>query len=300
MPFIHTDHFDIVDRGGVKKRVCSCKQVGCHSSYSFSSTGGTLSKHYKVSHPKVWATLHPVLVLAIVAPAVAHNGHEGMDIEDDTRSYPAAAAAPAASVSSGSQKRYRSPDSIRSPPKRTNTVASATQPTLQTAFTALNNTSLAQKVALFFATNHIAYNIADSSSFRELVVAIRSTTTAVPHRTALKEAVGSLADITRTAVVQRITGGTAPVTIAIDGWTNVRHVKITNVMLLCSGVVQQEMFVKMNYRALINREQHYQLRPSLIELLPDGDYSLDDLNGLEEDASTDDDEPQSESFAAAA
>ena len=96
---------------------------------------------------------------------------------------------------------------------------------------------------------------------------MRSTTAAPPHRRALKAAVGTLAEQIHRRVVQRITGGTAPVTVAIDGWTNVRQTKVTNVVLLCGGTAFYWCSISNTYAANTAQWLEEQLTPKLRELL---------------------------------
>ena len=141
------------------------------------------------------------------------------------------------------------------------------QLTMRDALAASSNLTLHEQTALFFATNHIAYNVADSASFRSFCDTIRSTTAPPPHRRALKSAVASLAERLHTRVVQRITGGTAPVTVAIDGWTNVKQTKVTNLLLLCSGVAFYWCSIPNTYDANTAQWLEQQLTPHLQRLI---------------------------------
>ena len=73
-------------------------------------------------------------------------------------------------------------------------------------------------------------------SFRSLVETIRHTNAAPPSRTAIKHSLSTLADKLRNTILQQLISSSAPVTVAIDGWTNVNHTKITNLVLICNGV----------------------------------------------------------------
>lgn len=104
-------------------------------------------------------------------------------------------------------------------------------------------------------------------SWHAFCLAARRSTAAVPRRNPVKAAGAALTARTREAVVQRITGGTVPVTVAIDGWTNVRHTKVTNVLLLCSGVAYYWCSIPNTYAANTAEWLEQQLTPRLQELV---------------------------------
>jgi len=243
------DHFTTELVKGVEKRRCKY----CPLSYSLRSGHGTLHDHMKSKHSHKLAN-DASQPAAAAAAAAAASGHGHASDADECSSITAAApyaggaaaaSAPFSPAPSAGSKRSSSAVSslLESQPK------GAKQQTLLSAFSSSANSSLVQQTALFFATNHIAYNVADSASFRSFCAALRGSTAAVPGRRAVKNAVADLAESTRSAVVQRITGQTAPVTVAIDGWTNVRHTKVTNLLLLCSGVAYYWCSIPNTYAA---------------------------------------------------
>jgi hypothetical protein len=145
------------------------------------------------------------------------------------------------------------------------------QSTLKNSFAGSSNAALPAAMALCFASNHMAHNIADSPSFIALCSAIRSSTCVVPQRRALKAAVESLAVQMKEEVLLRLRSSScAPVTIAIDGWTNVRQTKVTNVVLLCSGAAYYWCSISNNYDRNTADWLEQQLTPVLQQLVASG------------------------------
>lgn len=132
------------------------------------------------------------------------------------------------------------------------------------------NAGLAAAAALFFATNHIAYNVADSDSFAAFCAAVRGSNCPIPKRTALKTAVTLLAGSIKADVLIRLRSSSAPVTVAIDGWTNVRQTKVTNVVLLNSGVAFYWCSIPNTYDANTAEWLEQQLTPVLRSLVEQG------------------------------
>ena len=251
------DHFEPRFVRGEQKRCCKY----CARPYSMKSGHGTLSDHMNAQHK---SKLTPPTVAAAAATA-SQEVEDSSDMFDMTQSPQTGAAAAAAAASSSSsvlQSPKRAASAVFSEPESVKR-----QTTLPSMLAAASNASLPEQVALFFAANHIAYNVADSATFIALCHALRNSSAPPPRRTAVKNAVGTLADKMRTAVVQRITGGTAPVTVAIDGWTNVRHTKVTNVVLLCSGVAFYWCSIPNTYDANTAEWLRDQLAPRLQELV---------------------------------
>ena len=74
--------------------------------------------------------------------------------------------------------------------------------------------------------------------FRAAFEAYRNSDCSLPKRAPLRQDIIDLAQQMRKSVVNRLKGfcRSYPLTIAIDGWTNVRQDKVTNVLVLCGGV----------------------------------------------------------------
>ena len=215
-------------KNGSSKRYCTI----CSHSYSLNTGNGTLSGHIEERHQKVWKEI---------------QNNKRQKIENESSAVPSAAVA-----SSSSLRQYMvEQDSISEPQtnsssstpqlKRTHSTISqssqSTQVTLQTAFASSMNTSYYDAIAYHFAINKIPDVVVEHPAFQAFCNAIRCSTLPIPQtREVVRDSKASLRTRLRQAVIQRIIGSRAPVTIAIDGWTNIRQSKVTNVMLLCSGV----------------------------------------------------------------
>ena len=100
-----------------------------------------------------------------------------------------------------------------------------------------DNGAFKAALAHFFARCSLAHRIAELDEFRELIDCARHSTCEVPGRSALRESQIRLAQSLRRRVVHQLRTfcRSSPLTIAIDGWTNVNTAKVTNVVALCGG-----------------------------------------------------------------
>ena len=216
-----TDHFT---RGKGRKHadvmVCNLCVLPHYTEYAWKDRNGTgsLHKHMKDKHSTEYAAL---------TSSRAHADNEPDDI-----SSAAAAASPSpahlkrtstlASLSSGSSAKK----SMQHDPR---------QPSLFAAFAPMKNAELSAATARFFATNHIAYNVASSDSFCTFISVVRQSTVPVPQRMGVKAAIGELEQQMRSKLWTLLKKSAAPIAIAIDGWTNVKHTKVLNVVLICGN-----------------------------------------------------------------
>jgi hypothetical protein len=92
--------------------------------------------------------------------------------------------------------------------------------------------------AELFARCSWAHHCVEFPEFVALLDAYRHSTVRPPTRAVLRHDITLLAQQMRVAVINRLKQycRSCPLTIAIDGWTNVRQDKVTNVMVLCGGV----------------------------------------------------------------
>ena len=112
-----------------------------------------------------------------------------------------------------------------------------TQSTLDTAVYRINNNDLAPALASLFAHCSWAHRIVELPQLLDVASALRSSTCRLPSRAQLRVAQLKLAESLRTRVVRQLRNfcRSSPLTIAIDGWTNVNTAKVTNVVILCGG-----------------------------------------------------------------
>ena len=124
---------------------------------------------------------------------------------------------------------------IQPPAKRRKT---DTQLNINTAFIPLNNTAFFPAIALLFARCGIAHHIVEKPEWIAAFDAYRHSTVRLPNRRQLLQHQSLLAQSIRVDVIRRLRQycNACPLTVGIDGWTNVRKDKVTNVVILCGGV----------------------------------------------------------------
>lgn len=112
------------------------------------------------------------------------------------------------------------------------------QSTLDNSGLFINNAGLRPAMAALFARCSWAHHIADFPEFTAFVAAVRSSTCPAPDRRQLRQGQLELAQTFRTRVVRQLRCycRSSPLTVAIDGWTDVNRSKVTNVVILCGGV----------------------------------------------------------------
>lgn len=132
------------------------------------------------------------------------------------------------SSSSSSSLLFDSP-----PAKRKCTV----QSTLDNGVIRIENSALLPALAKLWARRSLAHQIVEYDDFIDAALAIRSSTCPLPDRRQLRAAILAEAQSLRGRVIRqlRIFCRSSPISIAIDGWTNVNTAKVTNVVLICGG-----------------------------------------------------------------
>ena len=113
----------------------------------------------------------------------------------------------------------------------------SSQRTMDEMAVVTDNGAFKAALAHFFARCSLAHRIAELDEFKELIDRARLSTCEVPKRKALRQSQLSLAQSLRRRVVHQLRTfcRSSPLTIAIDGWTNVSTAKVTNVVALCGG-----------------------------------------------------------------
>lgn len=133
------------------------------------------------------------------------------------------------------------PPSVSSLPrasKRRKVEVDAGQRGLPSSFAPIRNSLVMPAIANMFADCGLAHHLIERPSFIAAFEAYRHATIPVGDRRALKRHQSILAHELREKVVKaaRTHCRSHPLTIGIDGWTNVRQDKVTNVVILCGGV----------------------------------------------------------------
>lgn len=193
------------DNGALVRRRCK----RCPNTYNASSSSSSLGHHLDHSHVTWKLKKEPA-----VSASVAASPEEDVHMED----------APAAAASSSSAS-VVSASPLQSP-RRAQSVA------LQLA--AQGQQSTLQAMAIAFAKNGIAHRVVQTPSFSTLLTTL-GWRGALPTRRALREGLLAHATSLRNRLISRLRNSQTAVSVAIDGWTNVRHDKVTNVLVLQGG-----------------------------------------------------------------
>ncbi len=147
------------------------------------------------------------------------------------------------------------------PPKRQCTV----QSTLDNGIVRMDNSALFPALARLCAHRSLAHMTVEYEDFIDAALAIRNSTCRLPDRRQLRAAIIAEAQRLRGRVIRqlRIFCRSSPISVAIDGWTNVNTSKVTNVVLICGGEAYY-------WCSIVNGSNHNTaiwLRDPLVEIL---------------------------------
>jgi hypothetical protein len=112
------------------------------------------------------------------------------------------------------------------------------QSTLDQSTLFINNEALRPALAALFARCGWSHHTVEFPEFLNVIAAVRSSYCPPPNRRQLRQSQIELAQSLRTRVVRQLRCycRASPLTVAIDGWTDVNSSKVTNVVILCGGV----------------------------------------------------------------
>ena len=112
------------------------------------------------------------------------------------------------------------------------------QTTLHDSRAVIDNAAVRPALALLFARCSWAHHAVDYPEFMEFIRVVRSSTCGLPDRQGLRNEQLALAQRLRSRVVHQLRNycRSFPLSVAIDGWTNVNTAKVTNVVIVCGGV----------------------------------------------------------------
>ena len=160
--------------------------------------------------------------------------------------------------------------SVPQAPKRRKVEVDANQRDLPSSFAPIRNSLVMPAIANMFADCGLAHHLIERPSFIAAFEAFRNATIPIGNRRALKQHQSILAQQLREKVVKaaRTHCRSHPLTIGIDGWTNVRQDKVTNVVILCGGVAYY-------WCSIVNTSHHNTAKWLLEPLL----QVLDDIKG---------------------
>jgi len=110
------------------------------------------------------------------------------------------------------------------------TPAKRKQSTLEQSLARASRTELDAAIARMFATHSLPHRLSDSPEFQDVLSAARKTTALAPSTHRVRSTILSEAEMIQRKVVAYLRDS-GPCTIVLDGWTNVRHNKVTNLLL---------------------------------------------------------------------
>jgi hypothetical protein len=215
------DFFKVVeDARGPKQQ---CVVPSCGKLFSIKTTSKHLTSHIQASHIFEYAKVMKCQVTA------QSNSDAKIDVSDSPPPETATVAKP--SSAAGVNALFKSPLFPIG-----NNSTSITQRSLHDALKNQNNNLLPEAQALFFATNGLSHYLADRETFTKFVDCVRLCSRQPLKRKELKTAQMNLARKMKVDVLKELIGETSFVTLAVDGWTDLKKTKVTNVSLICNGV----------------------------------------------------------------
>jgi hypothetical protein len=121
------------------------------------------------------------------------------------------------------------------PPLSANKKRHRGQLTLHESTQSIRAEAVAQAVVLYCAENMLSFRAVDCAALRSVVTAAGGVATSIPSRMTVSRSLQTVFQQYHALVVQKLRNQL--VTVAIDGWTNVNSVKVTNIALICDGTV---------------------------------------------------------------
>jgi hypothetical protein len=111
------------------------------------------------------------------------------------------------------------------------------QRTIHQSFQQANNPLVAPLAAKLWAKYGLPHRLADTKEMKDLLLAFRAATCSPPSKHVIRAAQTELATELRASVLAKLKSYSvsSPICIAIDGWTNTRSHKVTNVLCMCGG-----------------------------------------------------------------
>jgi hypothetical protein len=129
------------------------------------------------------------------------------------------------------------------------------------------------QLALSFALDSLPLSLVESSDFNQTASVLRKFPhLSLPSRYTLKKHQMRIAERIREQVIARLRGSQCFVGLAIDGWTNVRHEKVMNVIPICQGIAY---YWKSIVNGLVNNSapnQYKALKPVIKDMIDNKIY----------------------------
>lgn len=142
-------------------------------------------------------------------------------------------------------KRRSSSSSSSSAAKRVSTTDTSLNDSMTSAMNTITESEFdaqhRRNVAVCYAENSIAHNVAQSDSFKTMLQFVRTHAHVLPverpvsivNRQIIRDEQSAIAKELRGDIIRKLRH--LPVTVAIDGWTDINQTKVTNVVLLSEG-----------------------------------------------------------------
>ena len=241
-----TAFFSQVRNGNGKLIKRECKL--CHKTYGASTGNGTLVKHIRSKHASYAARLvskrppqlgdaaaaassseSEVDMTAPVSAAAAAAPPSHALVRSDSARTVASSAAAAAGASDGGSKR-KAEDSLLEFAKKPRQLC------ITQMFSKNTDAELYQYIAYAFAENSIPHRVIETGSFRDMLMAVRNSSKPPPPRDVLRATIIKVAADIRIWLKCKLGSSTIPATIGVDGWTNVNHAKVLNILPISAGV----------------------------------------------------------------
>lgn len=99
-----------------------------------------------------------------------------------------------------------------------------------------NENDLYYVLSLFFAKNSLPHSLIEDKYFRNVMETIKKSHTIDVNKKKLREIILLEGKKINDNILNKLGSSEQPVTMAIDGWTNVRSNKVTNILLISNGI----------------------------------------------------------------
>lgn len=98
----------------------------------------------------------------------------------------------------------------------------------------IDESKIYQLFALAFAKNSLPHSLINDYYFRNAIELLNSNYKITKSK--LRDAIISEGEKTNNEMLDTLSASNQPITLALDGWTNMRSNKVTNILLICSGI----------------------------------------------------------------
>jgi hypothetical protein len=118
--------------------------------------------------------------------------------------------------------------------------------------------------AIAFAKNSLPHSLISNPYFKEAIGLLNSNYKITKSK--LRETIISEGEKINNDILNMLSANNQPITLALDGWTNIRSNKVTNIILICSGIAYYHASIE-NEKNMNNLEWLIPKITEIIELL---------------------------------